>query len=112
MIHENEKPKTTKTTLSCIFVNLLNFVTFLGTNIICPYQPASHVFQVDDFPKLPSQEAMKSQNASHEAVRCSGTAFRRDMYGAYMVKTLKVHEEYIEAYCNPQVFFFLTRMLF
>ena len=40
---------------------------------------------------------MKSQNASHEAVRCSGTAFRRDMYGAYMVKTLKAHEEYIEA---------------
>lgn len=68
--------------------------------------PASFtLFQVDDFPKLPSQEAMKSQNASHEAVRCSGPARRfGDMYGAYMVKTLKVHEEYIEALNQPPFF--------
>lgn len=51
---------------------------------------------------------MKSQNASHEAVRCSGPARRfGDMYGAYMVKTLKVHEEYIEALNQPP--FFYTR---
>lgn len=51
---------------------------------------------------------MKSQNASHEAVRCSGTAFRRDMYGVYMVKPLKVHEEYIEAFKDPLLLFFLN----